>query len=235
MIRPQQSTPGLLLFLRSGNKTEVTKELLPSTKESNLGKVQTNDQSDEPVVAQKTKPTLPYPSRANKEKLHEEIDDFLALKFMKIFRNLHFKLKMDECLALAELGASINLMPLSIWKVLNLGELTKTKMILELADRTISTPTGIAEDIFMKVGTFIFPADFVVIDYVADPRVPLILGRPFLRTARALIDVHGEQMTLRHDDQSVTFKVGDTRTFSYNIVESINIVDVIDMACEEYS
>ncbi|GKC89429.1 reverse transcriptase domain-containing protein [Tanacetum coccineum] len=142
---------------------------------------------------------------------------------------------MDECLALADLGASINPMPLSIWKVLNLGELTKTKMILELADRTISTPTGIAEDVFVKVGMFFFQADFVVVDYVADPRVPLILGRPFLRTARALIDVHGEQMTLRHDDQSVTFKVGDTRTFSYNIVELVNRVDVIDMDCEEYS
>ncbi|GKB48435.1 reverse transcriptase domain-containing protein, partial [Tanacetum coccineum] len=74
-----------------------------------------------------------------------------------------------------------------------------------------------------------------VVDYVADPRVPLILGRPFLRTARALIDVHGEQMTLRHDDQSVTFKVGDTKSFSYNAIESVNKVDFIDMACEEYS
>ncbi|GJW98259.1 reverse transcriptase domain-containing protein [Tanacetum coccineum] len=114
---------------------------------------------------------------------------------------------MNECLALADLGASINLMTLSIWKELSLPALTKTRMILELADRTISTPTGIAEDVFVKVGTFFFPDDFVVVDYVADPRVPLILGRPFLRTARALIDVHGEQMTLRHDDQSVTFKV----------------------------
>ncbi|GJX51794.1 reverse transcriptase domain-containing protein [Tanacetum coccineum] len=141
---------------------------------------------------------------------------------------------MNECLALADLGASINLMPLSIWKELSLPALTKTRMILELADRTISTPTGIAEDVFVKVGTFFFPADFVVVDYVADPRVPLILGRPFLRTARTLIDVHGEQMTLRHDDQSVTFKVGDTKTFSYNIIESVNRVDVIDIACEEY-
>ncbi|GJR09084.1 reverse transcriptase domain-containing protein [Tanacetum coccineum] len=142
--------------------------------------------------------------------------------------------EMNECLALADLGASINLMPLSIWKELSLPALTKTRMILELADRTISTPTGIAEDVFVKVGTFFFPADFVVVDYVADPRVPLILGRPFLRTARALIDVHGEQMTLRHDDQSVTFKVGDTKTLSYNIIESVNRVDVIDIACEEY-
>ncbi|GJR99322.1 reverse transcriptase domain-containing protein [Tanacetum coccineum] len=107
-------------------------------------------------------------------------------------------------------------------------------MILELADRTISTPTGIAKDVFVKDGTFFFPVDFVVVDYVADPRVPLILGRPFLRTARALIDVHSEQMTLRHDDQSVTFKVGDTKTFSYNIIETVNRVDVIDIACDEY-
>ncbi|GJS81503.1 reverse transcriptase domain-containing protein [Tanacetum coccineum] len=107
-------------------------------------------------------------------------------------------------------------------------------MILKLADRTISTPTGIAMDVFVKVGTFFFLADFVVVDYVADPRVPLILGRPFLRMARALIDVYDEQMTLGHDDQSVTFKVGDTKTFSYNIIETINRVDVIDIACEEY-
>ncbi|GJV17388.1 reverse transcriptase domain-containing protein [Tanacetum coccineum] len=85
----------------------------------------------------------------------------------------------------------------------------KTRMFtFELADRTISTPTGIAEDVFVKVGTFFFLADFVVVDYVTDPRVPLILGRPFLRTARALIDVHGEQMTLGTEDQFRTFKGG---------------------------
>ncbi|GKB69269.1 reverse transcriptase domain-containing protein [Tanacetum coccineum] len=134
---------------------------------------------------------------------------------------------MDECLALADLGASINLMPLSIWKELNLPDLTKTRMILKLADRTISTPT--------EVRTFFFPTDFVVVDYIADPQVPLILGRPFLRMARALIDVHDEQMTLRYDDQSITFKVGDTKTFSYNIIESVKRIYVIDVACEEYA
>ncbi|GJR09469.1 reverse transcriptase domain-containing protein [Tanacetum coccineum] len=147
----------------------------------------------------------------------------------------HQASELDECLALADLGASINLMPLSVFEKLNLQGLTKTKMILELADRSTSTPTGIAENVFVKVGTFYFPADFVVVDYDADPRVPLILGRPFLRTARALIDVHGEEMTLRHDDQSVTFKVGDTKNFSYNAMESVNKVDFIDIACEEYS
>ncbi|GJQ91310.1 reverse transcriptase domain-containing protein [Tanacetum coccineum] len=111
-----------------------------------------------------------------------------------------------ECLALADLGASINLMPLSIWKKLSLPELTPTRMILELADRSTTSPSGIAEDVFVKVGKFHFPADFVVVDYVVDPRVPLILGRPFLRTARALIDVYGEELTLRVDDEAITFK-----------------------------
>nr|GEZ39101.1 DNA-directed DNA polymerase [Tanacetum cinerariifolium] len=97
-------------------------------------------------------------------------------------------LKFDNCLALADLGASINLMSLSIWKKLKLPTLNDTKMVLELSDRTISKPTGVVENVFVKVGKFYFPADFVVLDFIADPRVPLILGRPFLSTAHALID-----------------------------------------------
>ncbi|GKE85352.1 reverse transcriptase domain-containing protein, partial [Tanacetum coccineum] len=97
-------------------------------------------------------------------------------------------------------------MPLSIWKKLSLSELTPTRMILELADRSTTSPSGIAKDVFVKVGKFYFPIDFVVVNYVVDPRVPLILGRPFLRTARALIDVYGEELTLRVDDESITFK-----------------------------
>ncbi|GJY89075.1 reverse transcriptase domain-containing protein [Tanacetum coccineum] len=79
-------------------------------------------------------------------------------------------------------------MPLSIWKKLSLYELTPTRMILDLADRSTTSPSGIAEDFFVKVGKFHFPANFIVVDYVVDPRIPLILRRPFLRTARALID-----------------------------------------------
>ncbi|GJS62620.1 reverse transcriptase domain-containing protein [Tanacetum coccineum] len=126
-------------------------------------------------------------------------------------------------------------MPLFIWKKLSLPELTPTQMILELADQSTTTPTGIAEDVFVRVGKFHFPADFVVVDYVVDPRVPLILGRPFLRTARALIDVYGEELTLRVGDEAITFKVGNTSKFSYNDAESINRIDIIDVACEEYS
>ncbi|GKB42766.1 reverse transcriptase domain-containing protein [Tanacetum coccineum] len=140
-----------------------------------------------------------------------------------------------ECFALADLGVSINLMPLSIWKKLSLPELTPTRMILELADRSTTSPSGIAEDVFVKVEKFHFPADFVVVDYVVDPWVPLILGRPFLRTARALIDVYGEKLTLRVDDEAITFKVGQTSRYSYTNAKSVNRINVIDVSCEEYA
>nr|GFB08233.1 reverse transcriptase domain-containing protein [Tanacetum cinerariifolium] len=82
---------------------------------------------------------------------------------------------------------------------------------------------------------FYFPADFVVLDFVADPRVPLILGRPFLSIAHALIDVYEGEITLRHDDQSLSLKCGDTPLISYNNFESLNKVDLINTTCEEYS
>nr|GEW99486.1 reverse transcriptase domain-containing protein [Tanacetum cinerariifolium] len=74
-----------------------------------------------------------------------------------------------------------------------------------------------------------------IVDYVVDPRVPLIMGRPFLRTEHALIDVYGEELTLRVDDEAITFKVGQTLKYSYNDAESINRIDLIDVACEEYA
>nr|GFB51357.1 transposon Ty3-I Gag-Pol polyprotein [Tanacetum cinerariifolium] len=118
---------------------------------------------------------------------------------------------------------------------LRLPTLNDTKMVLELADRTILKPTGVAENMFVKVRKFYFPADFVVLDFIADPRVPLILGRPFLSTAHALIDVYEREIILRHDEQSLTLKCGDTPSISYNNFESLNKADLIDATCEEYS
>nr|GEW84712.1 reverse transcriptase domain-containing protein [Tanacetum cinerariifolium] len=137
-------------------------------------------------------------------------------------------LKFDNCLALADLGASINLMPLSIYKKLRLPTLNDTKMVLELADRKISKPTGVVENVFMKVGKFYFPADFVVLDFIADPRVPLILGRPFLSTAHAIINVHEREIILRQDKQSLTLKCGDTPSISQYKFESLNKIDLIN-------
>nr|GEW93539.1 reverse transcriptase domain-containing protein [Tanacetum cinerariifolium] len=115
--------------------------------------------------------------------------------------------------SLADLDASINLMPLLVWNNLTLPDLSLTCMTLELADRSISRPVGVSKDVFVKVGTFHFTTDFVVVDFHADPRVPLIIERYFLKTGRALIDV---------------FKA------NYNDMTA-NRIDVIDLACEEYS
>ncbi|GJS61597.1 reverse transcriptase domain-containing protein [Tanacetum coccineum] len=142
---------------------------------------------------------------------------------------------MDVCHALADLGASINLMPLSIWKKLSLPELTPTRMTLELADRSITHPKGLAEDVYVKVGKFHFPTDFVVVDFEADPRVPLILGRSFLRTGRALIDVYGEEITLRVDNEAITFNLDQTTRYSSTNDKSVNRIDIIDEVCEEYA
>nr|GEX27356.1 reverse transcriptase domain-containing protein [Tanacetum cinerariifolium] len=145
-------------------------------------------------------------------------------------------LGMDDCLALADLDASINLMPLSVWNKLSLPELSPTCMTLELANRLISHPIGVAEDVFVKVGTFHFPADFVVVDFDTDPRVPLILGRSFLKTKRALIDVFKGELTLCVGKESITFNLDQTLRYSANYNDmTANRIDVIDMACEDYS
>nr|GFC13639.1 hypothetical protein [Tanacetum cinerariifolium] len=173
--------------------------------------VQVDKPADEPVVViPKAKPNLPYPSRLQKEK-NQKKDDILAAKFMEIFRDLHFELSFADALMHIPKFAPM------FKKLLNnkdkLIELTKTPLnencsavVLkklpeklgdpELADRTISKPTGVVENVFVKVGKFYFLADFIILDFVADPRVPLILGRPFLSTAHALIDVYEGEITL---------------------------------------
>nr|GEZ30724.1 reverse transcriptase domain-containing protein [Tanacetum cinerariifolium] len=145
-------------------------------------------------------------------------------------------LGMDKCLALADIGASINLMPLSVWNKLSFPKLSPTCMTLELADLLISHPVGVAEDVFVKVGTFHFPADFVVIDFDANPRVPLILRISFLKIGHALIDVYEGELTLHVGKEAVTFNLDQTSRYSANYdVISVNRIDLIDVACEEYS
>ncbi|GJV49696.1 reverse transcriptase domain-containing protein [Tanacetum coccineum] len=226
-------------------ETEVTKDTVLPTNNESAKDVQppivpVETQNSEPVVAPVSapkpnqKPSIPYPSRLNDQKLREKADNQIE-KFYEIFKDLSFEIsftdalilmpkfastlkalignkeklsemartplnehcsvvilnklpkkledpgkflilcefpRMDECLALADLGASINLMLLSVWKKISLPELTPTCMTLELADRSISRPIGIAEDVSVKVGVFHFPADFVVVDFDADPEFP---------------------------------------------------------------
>ena len=109
--------------------------------------------------------------------------------------------------ALCDLGASINLMPLSIFKKLGLGEAKPSTVTLQLADRSIKHPRGVIEDLLVKVDKFIFPADFIVLDMEEDSEIPIILGRPFLATGRALIDVQKGELRLRVQEEEVIFNV----------------------------
>nr|GEV55707.1 reverse transcriptase domain-containing protein [Tanacetum cinerariifolium] len=144
--------------------------------------------------------------------------------------------EMAECLALADLDASINLMSLSVWNKRSLPDFSPTCMTLELVDRSISRPVKVAEDVFVKVGTFHFPVDFVVIDFDADPRVPLILRRSFFKTGRALIDMFKGELTLHVGKEAITINLDQTSRYSAIYSDmTANRIDVIDMSCEEYS
>nr|GEV75297.1 reverse transcriptase domain-containing protein [Tanacetum cinerariifolium] len=136
----------------------------------------------------------------------------------------------------ADLDASINLMPFFVLKRLSLPNLTPTCMTLELAYRLISCSVGVAEDVYVKVGSFHFSADFIVVDFDADPRLPLILARSFLNTGRALIDVFEGELTLHVSKEAITFNLDQTSRYSANYNDmTAKLIDVIDMACEEYS
>ncbi|GJT69851.1 reverse transcriptase domain-containing protein [Tanacetum coccineum] len=116
------------------------------------------------------------------------------------------------------------------------GGIGSDKLVESMANRSISEPIGIAEDVYVTVGKFQFPADFVVVDFEPDPRVPLILGRSFLKTSRALIDVYEGEITLRVGKEAITFNLDQTSRYTadYNHMTA-NRIDIIDMACEEYS
>ena len=112
--------------------------------------------------------------------------------------------------ALCDFGATINLIPLSIVKRLSLGELTPTSMTLQMVDISMAQPEGILEDVLIKGGKFIFPLDFVVIDMKEDKQVPLLLGRPFLASRAALIDVKKGELTLIVGDEKVHFNMNQS-------------------------
>ncbi|GKC35131.1 hypothetical protein Tco_1047515 [Tanacetum coccineum] len=108
--------------------------------------------------------------------------------------------------ALADLGASISVMPLSTYLNLGLGELAHTKLTIELADKTVKYPKGIAENVLVGISKFVFPVDFIILDMFEDINVTLILGRPFLYTAHAKIDVFKRKITLRVGEEKIIFK-----------------------------
>lgn len=111
--------------------------------------------------------------------------------------------------ALCDLGASTNLMPLSIFNRLQIGEIKSTSIALQMAYRSVTYPKGIVENVLVKVEHFVFPTDFVVLDMPEDTNVSPILGRPFLATGRALIDVQDGRLSFRMEDETITFSIYD--------------------------
>nr|GEX36594.1 reverse transcriptase domain-containing protein [Tanacetum cinerariifolium] len=206
-------------------------------------------------------PTIPYPSRLNDQKLCEKATNQME-KFFQIFHDLHFDtsfadalLLMPKCAStiksllankdklfeLEKVSLNENCSAMNLKKLLEkLGGPGKFLIPcdfpeIEQADMSITRPKGVAKDVFVKVRKFTFPTDFVVADFEADPRVPLILGRSFLRTGHALIDLYGEEITLRVNDESITFNFNQTKRYSLTYDDNfVNRVDVIDIACEEF-
>nr|GFB72068.1 hypothetical protein [Tanacetum cinerariifolium] len=230
--------PTLSKVVKQG--TEVTKDQVQTPSSQSTTPVQppvaqSETSVSEPVVAPvrapmpNLKPSIPYPSRhdnerrpliGKKEKLSEMArtpmnEHCSAVILNKLPKKLEDPGKflipcefpgMDECLALADL------------------------------DRSVYKPIGIAKDVSVKVGVFHFPADFVVVDFKPDPRVPLILGRCFLKTGRALIDVHKGELTLRIENKAITYNLDQTSRYSANYDQmTANKIDVTDEAYEEYS
>ncbi|XP_076905457.1 uncharacterized protein LOC143561214 [Bidens hawaiensis] len=159
---------------------------------------------------------------SNKRKLEELSHVILSKECSAILQNkLPKKMPDPRCFtipcltgnlfvsnALADLRASINLIPYMVFFKLGLGEHTPTRMSIQLANRSVKYPRGIVENMLVKIDKFVFPFDFVILDMDEDNFVPLTLGRPFLATARALIDVCTCKLTLRVEDEDVTFDIG---------------------------
>ncbi|XP_073017867.1 uncharacterized protein [Primulina eburnea] len=135
--------------------------------------------------------------------------------------------------ALRDLGASINLMPLSVFRKLGLGEPKTTRMSLQLANRSVKYPHGVIENVVVKVDKFIFPADFVVLDMEEDIEMSLILGRPFLTTGKALIDVQEGKLRLRVDEEEITFDVFNALKHTLHSYSCYRI-DVVDALVSNY-
>nr|XP_016512282.1 PREDICTED: uncharacterized protein LOC107829324 [Nicotiana tabacum] len=202
--------------------TSLEGELVPKPVEEN----EKDNKGSEPIS--RTRPPPPFPQRLQKQK-----DDAKYKKFLDILSQVRVNLPLVEILqevpkyarilgsftiplslgnqevgrALYDLGASINLMPSSLFKKFGLEVLRPTTIALQLADRSLVMLEGIIEDVLVRVGKFILPANFIVLDYEAYEEVPIILGRPFLATGGAIIEVREGKLKMRVDDEEVTFNV----------------------------
>ncbi|GKA37078.1 hypothetical protein Tco_0723643, partial [Tanacetum coccineum] len=136
---------------------------------------------------------------------------------------------------LVDLGASINVMPLLTYLNLGLGVLAHTKLTVELTDRTVKYPTGISENVLVRIGKFTFPVDFIILDMPEDIKVPLILGRPFLSTVRAKIDVYKRKITLRVGEEKIIFKSVKSASSLIKMVYMLSLSERMELDLEARS
>nr|GEZ40362.1 reverse transcriptase domain-containing protein [Tanacetum cinerariifolium] len=195
---------------------------------------ETQTSVSEPVVAPVSvlipnlKPSIPYPSRRDSERRRDQANEQIE-KFYKIFKDMSFEISFTDALILMPKFAST--LKALIGNKEKLSEMARTPMNEHY--RSVSKPIGVAKDVLVKVGVFHFPADFVVVDFEPDPRVPLILRRCFLKTDRALIDLHKGELTLHIENEAITYNLDQTARYSANYNQmTANKINVI---CEEYS
>ncbi|GKE22365.1 retrovirus-related pol polyprotein from transposon TNT 1-94 [Tanacetum coccineum] len=183
-------------------------------------------QQNSKLIFEPRQATVPFPSRLyddfrNERKGSYGLKDLDAYSIRTAFRNGSLPIKEKDsgsftlpcyinnvCFekSLADLGASVSVMPLLTYLNLVLDELAHTKLTVELVDRTVKHPKGIAENVLVGIGKFVFPVDFIILDIPEDVNVPLILERPFLSTAHAKVDVFKRKITLRVGDEKIIFK-----------------------------
>ncbi|GJX88916.1 reverse transcriptase domain-containing protein [Tanacetum coccineum] len=234
-------------------ETEVTKDTMPPTNNGSTEDVpppvvpvvhheSISEPANAPVSASRPnqKASIPFPSRRNDERRREKANDQIE-KFYEIFRDLSFEISFTDALMLMPKFAST--LKTLIGNKEKLSEMARTPLNEKLASspylnkyrKEIGDPGRfLIPYVYVTVGKFQFPADFVVVDFEPDPRVPLILGRSFLKTSRALIDVYEGEITLRVGREAITFNLDQTSRYTANYNHmTANRIDVIDMACEE--
>nr|GEX14720.1 reverse transcriptase domain-containing protein [Tanacetum cinerariifolium] len=194
-----------------------------------------------PVSAPKPKQKLsiPYPSILHDQKLRDKANDQKE-KIFEIFKDLDFNIGFaDAIILMPKFGPTIKTLLTNKDKLFELARTPLNEHCSAVLLKKVARKTGgprVAEDVYVKVGTFHFSVDFVIVDFDADPRVPLILRRSFLKTERALIGVFEDELTLRVGKEAITFNLDQTLRYSANYSDmTANRIDVIDMACEEYS